>query len=482
MTIPFLSGFALPGQIDNIAKNAQELFNPNKKYIDAMRAQMAQDPDFFQKLTDAESLNPGYIEQMFGKKAAQFFGGGSASAAAGVESTARANLNTPYDKMPTTVAGQAASRKLLGKDTLDIEGQKGTNEYYEQGRKLQKIQLKFAEPMAEAQLIKAQDDVAQIKRQQGFMKIADDTIKAAGGVQPLVRRLVQDALSGKNATKLKDDVRAALFSQPEFKAEYDREFQARQFQLSEWRAQNALNNQRADQREMLARQEAQLDAALAGKMGFDLSGTRLFDIRKNDWENALELFKTSPETLKSANPSLYNKFKSDPTYLNTWEAYKSATSQSQDMQRNRFEQQYFKKVNEIVNWAKPGKNKKGATQQEVSARIVNELVPLQKQIKTMGGEVSLPVYNPKKAGLWDYITGDASGTELVAPTPENPTVEANKIPSPSALDQNRLNQIRQVVQQNIANNPGETPATVLKAMLDAGAITQQEYAVMIQGR
>lgn len=409
-SIPMLQGWwdqIQPG-VNSVAGGIQDIINPNLKFQELLKQQIAQNPEIGQKLIDLEAQNPGSVAKIFGQQAAPL-GQGTPSFAQQMQGFLQQNANTPTSKLPDTVLSNAAGSKAGIGTTLSREGaqtaidaNKQQQDYYKAELTATEIKNKYLDQIMSNQ-VKAGELDFNIK-QSAFNQNAKDLAnfdsaigKYNGSGSELVDSLYNQLTTGKKLPHpLTEDERNAAFSNKGVMNELNQRMDNYRLQIQEQAVQKADARQEDRYYDAMARQDA---TYFQTKIGKDVNPDNLRTIYKDHLQTALSQYvaMNNPEQFAKMFPEANKIIQNNPSLVDTFKERQAALKSIDSEYISRAAQDYNKAYTDMLTRMHSSKPMSEGEAQSYISGILN---PQADRLESMG--ITVPRAEIKKGDgfLW----------------------------------------------------------------------------------
>src|ERR1035437_8313177 len=264
-------------EMNQVGQSIGGAINPNAKYLNALKLEVAKNAETRQQLVDIEAKNPGTLQKLFGSSAASLFGNGNVSASAQQEMFNTLHATDAPGTLPNTMQGMSTAKTMTGStpDQLSEQSSRAT---------IEKSRASIAPEVAAADSSKAKLDTAKNladlqnvpiialnEAQKAGKEVEDRTLISQTEANPLVQKNGGIIATLMNNPKIIPDAsKSAIMNDNGYSRLYQEAQTSRRYSLMEARDNDSI-----------MKQDAESKSAPAAKFGLSVEADDMYQIKKN---------------------------------------------------------------------------------------------------------------------------------------------------------------------------------------------------------
>ena len=423
-------------EMRSVGESIGGAINPNAKYLNALKLEVAKNPETRQQLVDMEAKNPGTLTKLFGSSAASLFGNGNVSASAQQEMFNTIHATDAPGTLPNTMQGMSTAKTMTGStpDQLSEQSSRATIEKSKASiapemaaADSSRARLDTAKNLADLQNVpaEAQNTAEKLGKEINDRKIISDTegnplIAKGGGIIATMMH---------NPKLIPDASKSAIMSDPGYYRLYNEGMATwRQNSLNAYR--DAKDNQtKKDINDSIMKQDAESKSALAAKFGLSVEADDMYQIKKNGLVSIMDqlvgMNGAQLHDAASKNPAI-DAVIQHPSMVQSWQHWQATTQQIQDKDIQAQRKDYNKSITDLQLKAKRGELiDQSSAQQAISDLTSHPYSDIQ---NSRGTPLPIPHFDSKAGsnGLFNsknnlYFTDPHTGKVIDSSTADTPT-------------------------------------------------------------
>ena len=423
-------------EMRSVGESIGGAINPNAKYLNALKLEVAKNPETRQQLVDMEAKNPGTLTKLFGSSAASLFGNGNVSASAQQEMFNTIHATDAPGTLPNTMQGMSASRTMGGGTPDQLANEKSV-------ATINASKASIAPEMAAADSSKAKLDtaknladlinvpiIAQNEAQKAGKEVEDRTLISQTEANPLVQKnggIISTLMN--NPKLIPDASKSAIMNDPGYYRLYQEQQTTRRYNLMAARDDARDNRQRADINDSIMKQDAESKSALAAKFGLSVEADDMYQIKKNGLVSIMDqlvgMNGAQLHDAASKNPAI-DAVIQHPSMVQSWQHWQATTQQIQDKDIQAQRKDYNKSITDLQLKAKKGELiDQSSAQQAISDLTSHPYADIQ---NSKGTPLPIPHFDSKAGsnGLFNsknnlYFTDPHTGKVIDPSVADAPT-------------------------------------------------------------
>lgn len=392
--------------MNSLGESIGGIINPNAKYLNALKMEVAKNPEIRQQLIDMDAKNPGTIKRLYGNQADSLFGQGNVSAEGQQDIFNAANTTTAPSMLPNTMEGISAARKFTGStpDELSRQGYEANitkNASSASDAELPATQAKatYDKALALAQLQQLPDKIAS-ENVDLATNLKNKKLIAAVESNPAVATSggIMTNLVG-NTGIIPDEAKAAILTDDGFYRLYNKLDTDRKISLQQAHYDAIDARQKATIDDQLMKNSAENKANNASRLGFSVNSDDLYNISKAGLEPLMDQLSTmNAAQLHDAaakNPAI-DQLIQHPTMIQSWIHYNAFLGGAQDKDIVPLQKQYDSLKNDFEKKASKG-DFKDPTDAQFAINQMND-TPYAEMMARKGTPLPIPHYDSSNDG------------------------------------------------------------------------------------